>query len=82
MTISFGTKPIRKNILMYMYLGFVKKENKMKLDYMTTPSKDQTNMASNACQKFGVTRNTSFSTIRFYGKDEIMCLWMTPVTRY
>ena len=39
-------------------------------------------MASNACQNFVVTRNTSLNTIWFYGRDEIVGLQVSPFTRY
>ena len=50
--------------------------------YTITPNKTKSNVAANACERFGVTRNMSISILRFYVRNEIIGFHISSISRY
>ena len=77
---SLGTEQHRKTILVSIPRVFVVKKDVQ--SYTITPNKNKSNVAANACERFGIIRNISISILRFYARDEIMGFQISSISRY
>ena len=50
--------------------------------YTITPNKNKSNVAANACERFGIIRNISISILRFNARDEIMGFHFSSILMY
>ena len=50
--------------------------------YTINPNKNKSNVAANACERFGVIRNISISILGFYARDEIMGFHISLISKY
>ena len=57
-------------ILVFIPRIFVVKKDVQ--SYTITPNNGKSNVAANACERFGIIRNISKSILRFFARDEIM----------
>ena len=50
--------------------------------YTITPTKYKSNVAANACERFGIIKNISISILRFYTRDDIVGFHISSILRY
>ena len=70
----------RKTISVSIPKVFVVKKDVQ--SYTITPNINKSNVAANACERFGIIRNISINILRFYGRDEIMDFHISSISRY